>query len=46
VHHTFEADTFFPEIDLNKWELKNSEFHDTNENHKYTFAFETYIKKE
>lgn len=45
VHHTFEADTFFPEIDLDKWELTKSEFHDIDEKHKYSFTFETYLKK-
>ncbi|MDI9309039.1 MAG: dihydrofolate reductase [Limnohabitans sp.] len=45
VHHTFEADTFFPEIDLDKWELTKSEFHDMDEKHKYSFTFETYLKK-
>jgi dihydrofolate reductase len=44
VHRTFDADTFFPEIDLNKWTLEQSEFHDTNEKHLYAFTFETYIK--
>ena len=45
VHHDFEADTFFPGIDLNKWELVSSEFHSKDEKHQYDFTFETYIKK-
>ena len=27
VHHTFDADTFFPEIDLTKWKLTSEEYH-------------------
>lgn len=45
VHHTFEADTFFPEIDLNKWKLEFSEFHPKDEKHRYDFTFETYLRK-
>lgn len=45
VHNDFEADTFFPEINLDKWKLTKSEFHDIDEKHKYSFTFETYIKK-
>ncbi|MGE4346624.1 MAG: dihydrofolate reductase [Flavobacteriaceae bacterium] len=45
VHHQFEADTFFPEIDLNKWELTSAEFHSKDEKHLYDFTFETYLRK-
>ena len=45
VHHTFEADTFFPEIDLNKWKLTFSEFHPKDDKHLFDFTFETYLKK-
>lgn len=45
VHHHFEADTFFPEIDLEKWELTKSEFHEIDDKHKYSFTFETYLKR-
>lgn len=45
VHHEFEADVFFPEIDLDKWELVASEFHPKDEKHKYDFTFETYLRK-
>lgn len=45
VHHDFEADTFFPEIDLTKWELVSSEFHSKDEKHQYDFTFETYLRK-
>ena len=45
VHNTFEADTFFPEIDLDKWNLIASEFHPKDEKHLYDFSFQTYIRK-
>lgn len=47
VHATFEdADTFFPEIDENYWVLTNQEFHPTDEKHKLSFTYLTYVKKE
>ena len=45
VHGTFEADTFFPEIDTNQWELINEEFHDKDERHSIPFTYLTYIKR-
>mgnify|MGYP003747184905 FL=1 len=45
VHTTIEADTFFPEIDENKWELTFSEFHPKDEKHKFDFTFLTYKRK-
>ena len=45
VHHAFEADTFFPEIDLNKWKLTSEEFHPKDEKHDFDFTFETYLRK-
>jgi len=45
VHHSFQADTFFPEIDLNKWKLVSAEFHPKDEKHSFDFTFETYLRK-
>lgn len=45
VHETFEADTFFPEIDEQKWKLIAEEFHDKDEKHKYAFTYLTYEKR-
>ena len=45
VHHSFGADTFFPEIDLNKWKLVSAEFHPKDEKHSFDFTFETYLRK-
>ncbi len=45
VHHAFDADTFFPEIDLKKWELTATEFHPKDEKHLFDFTFQTYLRK-
>ena len=45
VHSSFEADTFFTEIDPEKWKLILEESHKKDEKHKYDYTFETYIKK-
>jgi len=45
VHHSFEADTFFPKIDNTIWQETNNTFHDKDENHDYAFSFLTYKKK-
>jgi len=45
VHHSFEADTHFPDIDLNKWKLTSEEFHPKDERHQFDFTFETYLRK-
>jgi dihydrofolate reductase len=45
VHHSFEADTFFPAIDFNHWKLITEEFHPKDEKHAFDFTFLTYIRK-
>jgi dihydrofolate reductase len=45
VHGTFEADTFFPEIDENQWTLVSEEFHDKDGKHNYAFTYLTYERK-
>lgn len=45
VHKAFDADTFFPEIDLNDWELIEEEYHQRDEKHKYDFTYLTYVRK-
>ena len=44
VHEKFEADTFFPKISKNEWELINEEKHEKDEHHKYSFTYKTYLK--
>ncbi|WP_036382610.1 dihydrofolate reductase [Muricauda sp. MAR_2010_75] len=45
VHGTFEADTFFPEINPNEWELVKEEHHPKDDRHQYSFTYLTYTKK-
>ena len=45
VHGKFEADAFFPELDLEKWDLISSEYHGKDERHNYDFTFLTYVRR-
>lgn len=42
VHHNFEADTFFPEIDTTIWKLTAEKFNPKDEKHQYDFSFLEY----
>lgn len=46
VHGTFEADTFFPEINENEWKLIAEEHHPKDEKHNYAFTYLTYERKQ
>jgi len=41
VHHSFEADTFFPEIDYKEWKEIEKEDHETDEKHQFAYSFIT-----
>jgi len=45
VHHSFEADTFFPEINQNEWQLATEEFHPKDEKHQFDYTYQTFIRK-
>lgn len=45
VHATFEGDTFFPAIDLSKWEETSREFHKKDIHNSYNYSFVTYQKR-
>lgn len=45
VHGSFEADTFFPEINDADWELVSEEYHSKDEKHNYAFTYLTYTKR-
>jgi dihydrofolate reductase len=45
VHHTFEADAFFPEIDLKVWKEIAREDFLADEKNKYNYSFVTYLRK-
>lgn len=45
VHGTFDADTFFPEIEEEQWKLVSKEFHEKDETHEFAFTYLTYERK-
>lgn len=45
VYESFDADTFFPEINQNDWELLLEEHHAKDETHNYAFSYQTYVRK-
>lgn len=46
IHHSWEdADTFFPEIKEDEWELIDSERHEADDKNPYAFTFCTYNKR-
>lgn len=46
VHAKVNADTFFPDIDLEDWKLINEEYHPKDDKHKYDFTYLTYKRKD
>jgi len=45
VHREFDADTFFPEIPLENWELLEKEDVNDDEQNDFTYSFEIYKRK-
>jgi dihydrofolate reductase len=45
VHESFEADTFFPELDLKRWDLIQEDYHPKDKKHKYDFTYLSYELK-
>ncbi|CAD0001454.1 MULTISPECIES: dihydrofolate reductase [Flavobacterium] len=45
VHHTFDADAFFPKFNEREWQLVESEENFKDDTHLYDYTYETYIKK-
>lgn len=45
VHAEFDADTFFPEIDTDNWELVKEQFHEKDQKHDHSFTYLTYDRK-
>lgn len=46
IHHTFDADTFFPEIDRSEWEVLSSNPHQADEKNMYDYTFEVLKRKQ
>lgn len=45
VHKSFDADTFFPEVDFNEWELIENEEHEPDGNHDFSYTYTVYKRK-
>ena len=45
VHHSFDADVYFPEIDPEIWELTSETFHPKDERHLFDSTFQTFVRK-
>ncbi len=42
VHHTFDADAFFPTFSRSDWELSKENYHPKDEKHSLDFTFQTF----
>lgn len=45
VHKDFEADTFFPPIDLDVWEETEREDHGPDEKNDFSYSYVTYLRR-
>ena len=45
VHGSFDADTYFPELDKNQWELIAEVPHEKDDRHSYAITYETWVRK-
>lgn len=45
VHHSFEGDTSFPEVDFSEWKLISDEKHPADEKNVYAYSFRIYERK-
>lgn len=45
VHHRFEADAFFPELDPVVWQETERETHQADEKNVFSYSFLTYMKR-
>ena len=45
VHHNFEGDAHFPEINEDEWEMTVSKFNEKDEKHRYDYSYQTYTRK-
>lgn len=39
IHHSFDGDTYFPEIKEEEWEAVSEEHHEPDEKNKYSYSF-------
>ena len=44
VHHTFDADAFFPEINTNEWKEIQAESNPIDDKHQFAYTYQTFVK--
>lgn len=44
IHHTFEADTFFPKLDLSVWNEISNQYFEADEKNLFSYSFITFKK--
>ena len=45
VHHSFDADVYFPKINPEIWELTSETFNPKDEKHLFDYTFQTFVRK-
>lgn len=45
VHHSFEADVFFPEINMEDWLVESEERHEVSEKNEYAYSFVNLLRR-
>ena len=45
IDEDFEGDVYFPDIDMNDWEIENEEIGVKNMDNPYSYRYVTYIRK-
>ena len=45
VHHSFDADVYFPEIDPEIWELTSETFNPKDKKHIFDYTFQTFVRR-
>ncbi|MDD5148987.1 MAG: dihydrofolate reductase [Flavobacterium sp.] len=45
VHHSFDADVYFPEIDPTIWELTSESFQPKDERHLFDYTYQTFVRR-
>jgi dihydrofolate reductase len=46
VHAEVEGDTFFPDVDLDRWELVSEEHHEADEKNEHPYSFLVYERRD
>jgi dihydrofolate reductase len=45
IHHSFDADAFFPDINPDKWIESEKEYYEPDEKNRFAYTFITFLKR-